>query len=239
MADPALPWAHPAAEADVAQAEPEQEPATTQDDKSKFLTLDTAGIAIGGRIEVKWQVEPDEGEAYYRWWGASIVGPSDQQDAERPAAPVYELLYDAHDDFEQERGHVVLITEHTLRQLDQTEELTWRREGDTWDDDGDEDGGSDDAEEEEANGERLLTMDDLKQLGEQGLEGRSLEEVEQEALQSLEPNKRIAVAAGFRDFADNLMSFLHERVSAEGNGVVTADHVKSFTEAMLKKQRTR
>ncbi|GIM02959.1 hypothetical protein Vretimale_7775 [Volvox reticuliferus] len=208
----ALPWANPPPSEVRDEQEQDQTTQATgnfQNDKFEFPKLDALGVAVGGRIEVKWLVEPDGEEAYFRWWGATIVGPSNQPDVERPAAPVYELLYDAHGDFEQERSHVVFIGEHKMHQLEETDELTWRREGDEWDDGCDEDEGSEDAEAEmeegiRTDGDVLYTMADVKRMVQEDLAGQDLDELERQALQSLEPSKRIAVAAEFRDFADNL-----------------------------------
>ncbi|GIL50957.1 hypothetical protein Vafri_7031 [Volvox africanus] len=242
MSGPALPWANlsPSETRDVQQQDQAiQATGNVHDDKNEFLKLDALGIAVGGRVEVKWQVEPDGEEAYFRWWGATIVGPSNQQDVKRPGAPVYELLYDAHDDFEQERGHVVFTGEHKLSQLDQTDELTWRREGDEWDDYCDEDEGSEGPEDEgegiTTEGEVLYTMDDVHRMVEEDFAGQDMDELERQALQSLEPSKRIAVAAEFRDFADNLNEFLRERCG--NGGVVTADDIKLFMESRAKRRR--
>ncbi|KXZ51066.1 hypothetical protein GPECTOR_14g51 [Gonium pectorale] len=206
MADPALPWAHTADTAVADGAVLQAVHGAVKDQCSQaddFLTLEAAGVAVGGRVEVKWQIETDDGEPYARWWGATVVGPSEERDAELPGAPVYELAYDAHGDFEQERSHVIFVGEHTLRQLDQTEELAWRREGDTWEDEEE-----DEDEGDQADGEAVVTMDDMRQMAsneKEYLNGKTLEEAEREVLGSMEPNKRIQLAAGFRDFADNLM----------------------------------
>ncbi|GFR52419.1 hypothetical protein Agub_g14991 [Astrephomene gubernaculifera] len=241
MAEPVLPWANSPVETAETQADG-QEPAEQQVSATgTALTLEAAGLAVGGRLEVKWQIEPDEGEPYSKWWGATVVGPSAQQDPSYPGAPVYELSYDAHDDFEQERCHVVFTSEHTLKQLDQTEELSWRREGDEWEADEDEGEGAEAEGEEAANSEAVLTVEDLIRDEKEILDGKTLEEAEGEVLGSLEPSKRIAVAAGFRDFADNLISFLREKVAASEGGevTVTPEHVQAFMESMNKKPRIR
>ncbi|KAG2429052.1 hypothetical protein HXX76_011293 [Chlamydomonas incerta] len=237
MADgPALPWAA----GDNAEAATQQEPAADVDPSSRtILRLEEAGLKEGARLEVKWNIEPEEGEAYTRWWGATLVGPSSEKHPEHPDAPVYELAYDAHDDFEQEKSHIVLTGEHSLLQLDQTDELTWRSEGDEWDE------AAEDGDDEEAvDGEAVVTMEDLAKEEKELLGDKTLEEAESEVMNTLEPAKRIAVAAGFRDFADNLVSFLHDVVgsAAESDGgppTVTAEHVQAFVEHMAKKQRTR
>ncbi|GIM03374.1 hypothetical protein Vretimale_8126 [Volvox reticuliferus] len=211
---PALPWANlpPSEIRDVQEQEQvTQAPGNFQNDKIEIRKLDAIGVTVGGRVEVKWMVEPDGEEAYLRWWGATIVGPSNQPDVERPGAPVYELLYDNYGAFEQERNHVVFIGEHKLHQLGEAGELTWRREGDEWDDDCDEDEGSGDAEAEREEGIRtegdvLYSMADLNRMVQEDFAGQDLDELERQALQSLEPSKRIAVAAGFRDFTDDLRS---------------------------------
>ncbi|PNW82896.1 hypothetical protein CHLRE_06g298700v5 [Chlamydomonas reinhardtii] len=234
---PALPWAAGENAEAVAQQEATDDVAPAP---RSILRMEEAGLTAGARLEVKWNVEPDEGEAYTRWWGATLVGPSTEKHPDHPDASVYELAYDAHDDFDQEKSHVVLMGEHSLLQLDQTEELTWRREGDEWDEvpeDGDD-------EEEVVDGEAVVTMEDLAEEEKELLGGKTLEEAESEAMSTLEPAKRIAVAAGFRDFADNLVSFLHDVVGSapESDGgppTVTAEHVQAFVEHMAKKQRTR
>ncbi|KAG2449951.1 hypothetical protein HYH02_000055 [Chlamydomonas schloesseri] len=235
MADsgPALPWA----QAGGAAA---QEPFGDAAPSSRtILKLEEAGLKEGARLEVKWNIEPEDGDAYTRWWGATLVGPSSEKHSDYPDAPVYELAYDAHDDFEQEKSHVVFTGEHSLLQLDQTDELTWRREGDEWDE------AAEDGDDEEAvDGEAVVTMEDLAKEEKELLGGKTLEEAESEVMNTLEPAKRIAVAAGFRDFADNLVSFLHDVVGSApasdgGPPTVTAEHVQAFVEHMAKKQRTR
>ncbi|PNH11144.1 hypothetical protein TSOC_002069 [Tetrabaena socialis] len=122
----ALPWAAPAAAVlEGALQNAAEAPASG-------MTLEEAGLAAGGRIEVKWQVEPEDGEPFSRWWGATLVGPSSQEDPQAPGAPIFELAYDAADGFEQERSTVRFTAAHALHQLDQAEELVWRREGEEW-----------------------------------------------------------------------------------------------------------
>ncbi|KAG2496943.1 hypothetical protein HYH03_004949 [Edaphochlamys debaryana] len=236
--EPALPWGNvePENAADApAQGEGNQ---PQEQEPERGLTLEEAGIAAATRVEVKWQVEPDGGEPYARWWGATVVGPSIERDPQRADAPTFELQYDAHDDFEPESSHVIFTSEHTLRQLDQEEELTWRKEGDAWEDE-EEDG---EEGEELPDGEAVLSMGDIVKHEKEMLGGKTLEEAEGEVLAAMEPSKRIAVAAGFRDFSDNLISFLKDTFGSSADGeakVVTEEHIRAFMENMgNKKQRT-
>jgi hypothetical protein len=66
----------------------------------------------GCHLQVKWQVEPEGGEPFFRWWGATVVGPSSQRLADDASAPVYELKYDESegDGFQQELCHAVFTS---------------------------------------------------------------------------------------------------------------------------------
>lgn len=75
----ALPWASAPTAADepvanaaaaAANAAPEEE----EDDDERALPLEAVGLAIGGRIEVRWDVHVEGGESYSKVsvdaWGA-------------------------------------------------------------------------------------------------------------------------------------------------------------------------
>lgn len=57
MTEPALPWAHRVvSDADAVQLQAETEQSllqVEQADDDHFLTLETAGVSVGGRIEVR------------------------------------------------------------------------------------------------------------------------------------------------------------------------------------------
>jgi hypothetical protein len=164
----ALPWATQDDDAAAETAAPPPPPSVAD----RPLPLADVGLAPGDRIEVKWRVHPDEGPTYSRWWGARVAGPfvsaavkkgtegaAAAAEGGAPAAPqppahLCELVYDAHEGFEEERAVVKFLGPHRVAEAsaedkgEQEEKkdeeegdggeqvpqlLPWRREGDAYD----------------------------------------------------------------------------------------------------------
>eukprot|EP00879_Flechtneria_rotunda_P016489 GHRR01017255.1.p1 GENE.GHRR01017255.1~~GHRR01017255.1.p1 ORF type:complete len:165 (+),score=64.66 GHRR01017255.1:532-1026(+) len=126
----ALPWA---ASENGTPSKAKSEAERTNDCDLRPVSTDQLGINIGARIEVMWQVEPEEGEPYKRWWGANIMAAGQQEPASTSgssAQHVYDLKYDAFDDFAEEVVRVQLLSNHQLLDMSQDEIMFWRHEGD-------------------------------------------------------------------------------------------------------------
>lgn len=253
MADPtpALPWAKPGDTA-TEPVNDHDETGVDQQEEPQFLTLEQANLALGTRIEVKWMLEPEaDGEdAYERWWAGTITAASEEADPERPGAPVYQLTYESFGDFAKQVCHVVLTSEHTLRDLKEEDELFWRVEGDAWEVPEDDDEEDADAQEGGANPLEgvdpgvALTLDQFVDLAQS--KGAEILPGVAGMMAKLQPDRQIEVAEQFRGFLDNMMSFLGSKMAskrkangetAAGDGgddgaVVTAEDVKEFTEQM-------
>jgi hypothetical protein len=159
----ALPWAtgaadgaakSPASRRAAAATGPDKTPATGARDAAaasdKPLPLEDVGLKPGDRVEVKWRVHPDEGPSYTRWWGARVAGPVAAQAAvaaadgggaaSATAALQYELVYDAHDGFEEERAVVTFLGPHRLGEAASKDDDEDEEEKEDGDDKREEDG---------------------------------------------------------------------------------------------------
>ncbi|GBF95198.1 hypothetical protein Rsub_07913 [Raphidocelis subcapitata] len=202
----ALPWAAPARAACQA-AEAEEEP--------KPLAIEAVGLAIGGRIEVCWNVEPAEGEPYSKWWGARVLrqaaAAAAAAEPDAPAGPSYVIVYDTDEGFDAEERTVQLLSRHELLDLEDGDPLHWRREGEEWE------------PPEEA------TLQDLVQSLP---DDASLCAAEAEALSEMDAATQRRVAAAFREYTDCFKEYIRDKVEAAAAAgeefVITAGMVAEF-----------
>uniref|UniRef100_A0A383WDR3 Uncharacterized protein n=1 Tax=Tetradesmus obliquus TaxID=3088 RepID=A0A383WDR3_TETOB len=230
---PALPWG-----SGQQAAQDKQEPSVVADDVHA-VSIDQLGLTIGDRIEVKWQVQPDEGDPIERWWGASITA---AEPTASSGTPAYSIRYDTWPecDFnEEEQAEVALLNTHRLLDLRQQEVMAWRREGDGYEP-------ADTDSEEEEEGEGIAADDEDEALAE-GAEGRSFTVAElaagiSDADVSAEEARLAAapqhVAAGYKEFMDNLKQYILAKASqAQGEGggelLITAADVADFKAMMM------
>ncbi|KAF6257372.1 hypothetical protein COO60DRAFT_1234110 [Scenedesmus sp. NREL 46B-D3] len=193
---PALPWGSGQQEQDAAG----------QVDGMPAVGLDQLGLSLGDRIEVKWQVQPDEGDPIERWWGASIL--SAQPSTASRDVPAYTIKYDTWpecDFTEEEEAEVALLSTHRLLDLRQADVMAWRREGEDYEP-------PDDSDDDEEGGEGLQS-DDAELADVEAAEGGSVSMAElaagisdadvsaEEARLASAPQH---VAEGYKDFMDNL-----------------------------------
>eukprot|EP00882_Tetradesmus_deserticola_P025149 GHRQ01027608.1.p1 GENE.GHRQ01027608.1~~GHRQ01027608.1.p1 ORF type:complete len:168 (+),score=59.31 GHRQ01027608.1:241-744(+) len=152
---PALPW-----------GSGQKEHSAGQTDDMRAVSLDQLGLSLGDRIEVKWQVQPDEGEPVERWWGARISAA--QPTAASSGSPAYTIKYDTWpecDFTEEEEGDVALLSTHRLLDVRQQEVMAWRREGDDYEPE---------SESEEEEGEDGAQSGDAGLAGVEAAEGGSV-----------------------------------------------------------------
>lgn len=73
--------------------------------------------------------------ALMQWWGATLVQRLEGS-ADGEGRPLYLLKYDADVDagYEEEERRVSFLDEHELYDLDLGDTVSWRMQGDTWDD---------------------------------------------------------------------------------------------------------
>lgn len=242
---PALPWA--AAEApQQAPASASEGRAATQQQRQQDaepltpLTLDEVNLQPDDRIEVKWEIGGDEGMAFTRWWGATVVGPSADHSADNKT---YDLLYDEFENFPPETKPVLFLGDHVLADPSQEEELAWRLEGEEWEVEEEDD-------EEEAAGtgsaaaagtdsfaytrdsagnvvDRVVT---LRQYADRLDDGDSSADTAMNALmQGMDPYKQRVVAERFAALKEMMGSFMAQQAAAKGpNGVVEERDVHEF-----------
>lgn len=223
---PALPWAAPA------QTPAAAKPSDGEQDKQTNAQQDAPArrLAAGDRIEVKWQLQTEDGNDSCRWWGARVEGVTGAVGG----FEVWTLRYDAYQEFEEESANVVVFPGQWLHDVGQGDDgfLRWKFEGDAEPDEEDEEEMDELEEEEEMDyvldGQQVL---DLVNQHEQDT-GQSSE---QEALEALaascsNPAQQLHVAAGFRDMVDHIKEQVRQRIEASGSGsyTVTADDVQQI-----------
>uniref|UniRef100_A0A7S2JJ40 Tudor domain-containing protein n=1 Tax=Haptolina brevifila TaxID=156173 RepID=A0A7S2JJ40_9EUKA len=86
--------------------------------------LDAIGVAIGGTVEVLWDVELDDGSADAVWWAAKV-----EADASEDEAGAARLVYVADHGFEEETRRVLFLEGSFLWDTGLKERLPYRREG--------------------------------------------------------------------------------------------------------------
>lgn len=190
------------------------------------LTVEALGLTIGSRIEVRWDVIPDdpEAEAYSKWWGASILRQADPSDSQ--PGPCYALAYDAEEGFDAEERAVRITGQHELVDLVDGSALHWRRQGDEWE--------VPEEEQESEGGEE--TLENLVQ----SLPGEDeMRAAEEEAMSDLDAATQRRIAAAFRDYADRLKEYLKAREQAAKDAgqefVVTDSIVQEFKAAFARR----
>ncbi|KIZ01697.1 hypothetical protein MNEG_6263 [Monoraphidium neglectum] len=102
--------------------------------RPQALPIEALGLGIGSRIEVRWDIVPDEGEdgdPYTKWWGARIIRQAPPQQGV-PMGPCYVIAYDSDEGFEAEERTIRIMSQHDLVDLEDGDPLHWRREGERW-----------------------------------------------------------------------------------------------------------
>jgi hypothetical protein len=93
--------------------------------KPSGLSLSSANLAVGERVEVLWEVEMSDGSDEKIWWGAVIL--ADAEGGDEPGA--CRLEYEAQHGFETEQRRVVIIEGSFLWDAALKEQLPYRKEG--------------------------------------------------------------------------------------------------------------
>eukprot|EP00798_Chlamydomonas_sp_ICE-L_P012039 gene12039-15144_t len=196
----ALPWGRAPSETKLPASAAEDGDSPNLEVEMEPQSLEDVGLEIGNRIEVKWEIEIDDGQTESKWWGALVKGrarPEEASPSHEPAAalPVppdtdtanptatggtehdglgtstadasapgspppapgdrlqFEIEYDAYAGFDEELAVVEFITRRTLLDPENGQEMFWRKDGDTWeeddDDDADDDGEFEDEDDDE------------------------------------------------------------------------------------------
>lgn len=225
---PVLPWARTAQEL-VGKEEGEDDAAEAG--LRKRIAIESLGLKLGDRIEVRWFLESDGPEGpvgVHKWWGATIMTASSAPNPE-PEGPLYTLRYDAHEDFEEEESEVGMLETGYLFDVKTASEMRWRREGEEGSD------GEESTEEEEEGEEEPAGMDSNTILSTDQLASLVSDESGEAAalaeLSTLPMAVQTRVAAGFRDFADHFREFVEQRAAGAGPGdsyVVTEGDVSEF-----------
>ncbi|GBF88580.1 hypothetical protein Rsub_01295 [Raphidocelis subcapitata] len=100
--------------------------------RPQALPIEALGLTIGSRIEVRWDIVPDEdeGDPYTKWWGARIM----RMAAPPPGTmgPCYIIAYDPEEGFAAEERTIRIVGLHDLVDLEDGDALHWRREGERW-----------------------------------------------------------------------------------------------------------
>lgn len=203
-------------------------------------------LAVGQRVEVKWQLEGDDG-AEAVWWGAELLARREDVPTESGAAQggslpscgspanspaTWTLRYDARDGFQREDRDAVLLTKHVLAHGDMDEQLAWRMEGETYEADSEDDDSDADQDEDAENMQRSYPVTAISKAIEAQM-GCSVESAALQKLQaSLPIEQQQTLAAGFNDFITSITSKLRraadeKRDNAEGAPVIEADDVKA------------
>lgn len=231
---PALPWG---SEQQAAQAKQEHPVAVVADDVVA-VSIDQLGLSIGERIEVKWQVQPDEGDPIERWWGASIIG-AQPSTASSSGAPSYCIKYDTWlecDFTEEEQAEVALLSTHRLLDVRQQDVMAWRREGEDYEPESEEEDEDEGVQSEDA---ELADVDAAEggpvSLAELAAGISDADVSAEEARLASAPQH---VAEGYKEFMDNLKQFILAKASqAEGDGqqglLITTADVADFKAMMM------
>uniref|UniRef100_A0A7S0VCK0 Uncharacterized protein n=1 Tax=Polytomella parva TaxID=51329 RepID=A0A7S0VCK0_9CHLO len=120
-----------------------------------FKTINVTGLSADEDIQVRWFIEPDEGQSYFKWWRAKIISfrhecslsyliPKEEGDENADNVALVE--YEAFDSFDVERSEVAFLPNNRLVTLDEEllsslkcgsllknplSSLRWRRLGDS------------------------------------------------------------------------------------------------------------
>ncbi|PRW59157.1 golgin subfamily B member 1-like isoform X1 [Chlorella sorokiniana] len=146
------------------------------------------------------------------------------------------LKYDPDSDngfAEHEMRAVTFLDDHVLYDNVEGEDacdlLHWRREGEAWEPP------ADDEAEEGAEAAPLSLGDIVQQISAaERLRGRTVEEDTAEALAELPAEKRLRIAAGFRDFSEHISAELNKLSEQHGaDYVVTEADIKAATAAAM------
>jgi len=171
-------------------------------------------VAVGKRIEVKWDLDDENGVVRSRWWGAKVLRKVEASGDEN--AP-YDILYDSYEDFLETQCRIVFLSTTELQDSESGDLLYWRSEGD-------------DSE------PQSTTMVELQE--EQDAIDRELgESFEQEAMaefDKLPMEKQRHLAASYRSFADSLKGHLRKLLATNGaNYEVTDNDIQSAFNAIV------
>mmetsp|Transcript_37114 Transcript_37114/g.82567 ORF Transcript_37114/g.82567 Transcript_37114/m.82567 type:complete len:246 (+) Transcript_37114:56-793(+) len=237
---PALPWGH---------REPATETAAQADSEAPVaIAADEAGLTLGQTIEVMWRMKPNEGKAYYKWWGATVDKASDDQPS-RPElkGPRYVLRYEPFEDFPEETCAVAFLDQHHLWDEQQDDPMAWRMRGDSWepadveDYESEEEGEGEEVEgdafdDEEVGPEQTFSLDEYANMMDQA----GMDDATDQLMSTLQPYQRIALAAGLRDLIDTVHDIARNKrdTSDAGPITITAEDVQAaFKECESKRQR--
>ncbi|KAJ8902457.1 hypothetical protein NDN08_006862 [Rhodosorus marinus] len=170
-------------------------------------------VAVGKRIEVKWDLDDENGVVRSRWWGAKVLRKVESPGDEKVP---FDILYDPFEDFAETQCRIVFLSTTELRDSESGDLLYWRAEGD-------------DSE------PQSTTMVELQE--EQDAIDRELgESFEQEAMaefDKLPMEKQRHLAASYRSFADSLKGHLRKLLAANGaNYEVTDNDIQSAFNAI-------
>mmetsp|Transcript_16345 Transcript_16345/g.45559 ORF Transcript_16345/g.45559 Transcript_16345/m.45559 type:complete len:239 (-) Transcript_16345:252-968(-) len=176
-------------------ADPGEAPAAP--DLSHGAALPDVGLAVGDRIEVKWDLIDEEDNAVSQWWGAKVIGPASNEEDGR----VYTIMYDAVGEFEKTDAKVLFLGGTELYDFgcDSHESgyLRWRLEGSLSDE-------SEDEEAEEICGRPdTITMAELREEVAADAD-EALEEEAMQELSALPRDRQQHIAAGFRNMIDRV-----------------------------------
>mmetsp|Transcript_13777 Transcript_13777/g.24128 ORF Transcript_13777/g.24128 Transcript_13777/m.24128 type:complete len:228 (+) Transcript_13777:104-787(+) len=218
---PALPWGVPA------EAEPEPEPqaeAAAEPDQliPPAMNLEGVGLTSGGVVEVRWDVETEDGQESKVWWQAKVADPPAEVPAEQQSEapqPQFELQYEARENMPAETCIVRFISSTLLYDCKAAGYLYWRKAGETWEPD------SSSSEEEEL---EALSMEE---------QDARVAALTDELMDGLEPAQQAVMASSMRDFMDSANSFFVQHAGL--GGVVDEDAVHKFLDDFKSKKRQR
>eukprot|EP00189_Rhodosorus_marinus_P011827 CAMPEP_0184738188 /NCGR_PEP_ID=MMETSP0315-20130426/910_1 /TAXON_ID=101924 /ORGANISM="Rhodosorus marinus, Strain UTEX LB 2760" /LENGTH=204 /DNA_ID=CAMNT_0027205805 /DNA_START=192 /DNA_END=806 /DNA_ORIENTATION=+ len=161
-------------------------------------------VAVGQRIEVKWDLDDENGFVRSRWWGAKVLRKLESSGDKNITC---DILYDPFEDFAETQCRIVFQSSTELRDSDSGELLYWRAEG-------------------ENSEPQSTTMVELQE--EQDAIDRELgESFEQEAMaefDKLPMEKQRHLAASYRSFADSLKEHLRKLLAANGANYEVRDN---------------
>lgn len=203
---PALPWG-----ALANQQTEEQEPNTT-------FSIETMGLKLGDRIEVKWTVssaaDNDESPiSVIKWWGASLAS-CPEVDEDGPEHQ-YMLIYDSSEEFPEETAKVCFLSDHVLVHTETEDELVWRKQGDAYD------VPSEEVLEEME--EEVVTTREICRVLEDPECSAAAVAAEQALLSQLNPAQQRIMASGMREFLDKFSEYVRGKQEREGPDVLITE----------------
>ncbi|CAD7704746.1 unnamed protein product [Ostreobium quekettii] len=189
--------------------------------------LEAVGLQVNDKIEVKWEVESENGTIVTRWWGARVLHLDESQTA-GGVGKVWVVMYDPFGSFSAEQAKIIFLSERHIFDVSEGVEMRWRKEGELLGD-----------TEFDEDGAEMKTLSDIIEEGElAGLSEEKCAELEHTAMQKLPIANQQALAAGFQEFKDSLVRFLKRKEEELGEHTVIGEKdVADFVAEMSKKSK--